>query len=301
MIDQALKELEQPTEKTGAEAFLQQLFHPSPLPPIVPPADRTTKVLVAGDMHFGKKTGTYNIEIFKKKMERVREDVKSRRQFTDEDLVIVILGDTNDGTGIFPTQQHHQEETNVEQQAALWADFAAGWVKGFLEDWGKVRLVLVAGNHGRSGKFSHEAANWDLVAYRYLSMKIPAEIPVEISADYGVFFHVTNIRGHRILLHHGNTINCYQNIPWYGMQTRMLRWQQTRFGPFAAMLMGHFHSSGIWTINNIDVILTGSPVSDDEFPLEVMGYEGDSCWWLLTSTDRKFIVRADRISMKEGN
>lgn len=177
---------------------------------------RETAVLVASDLHFGKSTPTYSPEVFMirlgkldTKLRRIRELLSS---YDFDELVIALLGDANDGSDIYPTQVHYQEISNVEEQAALLADLLARFARRQAETWGKVRIEAVPGNHGRSGRFAHEAANWDITCYRYLEMLTRSDEAISVHFENpgrDPFLRVMNVYGHGYLIYHGHDIRCF--------------------------------------------------------------------------------------------
>ncbi len=51
--------------------------------------------------------------------------------------------------------------------------------------------------------------------------------------------------------------------------------------------MGHFHSSGIWRINKIRLVLSGTMVTDDDWALRTLGWESAPEWWLFGVSNRR--------------
>ena len=156
---------------------------------------------------------------------------------------------------------------------------------------------LVSGN---SGKHTHEAANWDIVAYRYLALKCEKHaIPVGLSDAENVFMRTVTVRGHRYLLYHGHDINAANGVPWYGIQQRMLRWQSTHRVPdFEVALLGHFHSFGMWRINRFAVLSSGTPITDDDWALQSLGWESANQTWFFGSSDHHPITWAYGLDWK---
>lgn len=213
------------------------------------------------------------------KLKAIRDIMAASYDF--DEFVVMLLGDVNDGTGIYATQSHHQAETNVEEQAEQLTDYLSPWFKKQRDIWGKVRIECVPGNHGRAGKFAHEAANWDIVAYKYLKSKLSGHCRVEMPRRGNKFLRVAEVKGHRYLIYHGHDIRSFGNIPWYGISLRLARWHTTKLAPFAVSIMGHFHTCGDWPLNQVNMLLTGTMVSDDEWALQSLGWESVNRWWLF--------------------
>lgn len=247
-----------------------------------------TAVFVISDLHYGKETASFTPNVFKKRVERITQKLAAIKDlmsgYTFDKLVVVCLGDVNDGSDIYATQSHHQAITNVEEQAYELSEILAKWLVNLKEIWDNVEFAAVPGNHGRSGFRMHEAASWDIVTYRYLAMRLKASesgIDVKFNDNNGdPFIQRMSIRGHGYLLYHGHDIRTYGQIPWYGMQLRALRWA-TAIPAWETLLLGHFHTSGIWSVNKLTLLCTGTMVTDDEWALRTFGWQSQNKWWLF--------------------
>jgi hypothetical protein len=248
---------------------------------------RESAVLVFTDPHYGKKTTTFNTGVFNRRLDKVGASMGRIREllkgYDFDELVVMALGDVNDGSEIYPTQPHHQEVSNVNKQAMRLSERLAPWLVEQKKVWGHVRVECVPGNHGRAGKWAHEAANWDMVTYEYLRLRLAGQgIAVNVNAEAdNIFIRKVGIRGHQYVLYHGHDIRTFSNIPWYGMMLRISRWLSTKIAPFDVALMGHFHSFGTWKINQKQLFLSGTMVTDDDWALQTLGWESAAKWWLF--------------------
>lgn len=249
-----------------------------------------TAVLVMSDIHYGKATATFNPTVCAQRLGRMGEKVALIRDilagsYNFDRLAVFLLGDVNDGTGIYAGQEHYQAVTNVEAQAWEVAGLLGDWTRRQLDTWGAVDYYAVPGNHGRAGKFAHLAASWDIVAYRYLSAARLPGMSLTMSDD-NPFLQTVDVRGHRYLLHHGHMIRAYMGIPWYGIARRLMHWATTeRLAGFDVATFGHFHQLGDWHINRLRFLSTGTLVTDDDWALEALGAESPPAWWLFGAGD----------------
>ena len=250
-----------------------------------------TAVLTMSDIHYGKHTKTFNPDVCKRRLDRIGVKLGRIRELLGEyeinQLVVMLLGDANDGNDIFATQAHEQAITNVEQQAWELSDYLAGWLKNQKEIWPSIRVECVPGNHGRS-KGSAEAANWDFVMYRYLKMK--AKQYARVGYGEGEWLRKVAIRGHQYVLFHGHDVRSFSGIPFYGLLLRMTRWMSTKLAPFDLALVGHFHTSGTWRINNMRLVLSGTMVSDDDWAMRILGWESATEWSLFGVSNKRPIT-----------
>lgn len=258
-------------------------------------SQRETAVLVATDMHYGKLTATFNPQSFRRRTSALGEKLKRLREFLSnyefDELVIACLGDVNDGTDIYATQPYHQAIVNVEQQAEGWAGIMREFSLRQADVWGRVRWECVPGNHGRGGRRVAEAANWDIVAYRYLRLMLnDGRIVVNMPpADGDPFLRVMKIYQHGYLIYHGHEIRAWGSIPWYGILLRLLRWNAAMSG-WNVALMGHFHTLGFWRFNRITVLCSGTMVTDDDWSLRMFGWEPAAQWWLFGVSPKRAVT-----------
>jgi len=206
-----------------------------------------------------------------------------------ENLIIAFGGDMNDGTGIYATQPHEQAITDVRQQAKENCAFLVEWLREVGKKCKGLEVQAVPGNHGRSGKFAAEAANWDMVLYDYLEMQ--SYYPVLYNKQGDIFIRKFQAGPRTVLLYHGHDIITYQNIPWYGIQRRIMSWHDTALQPFDIVLLGHFHQAGMWPINRTLVVLSGTLVTGDSWGLRRVGSEAANQFSLLTIDDQGMVQR----------
>lgn len=248
-------------------------------------------VLCITDAHYGKATHSYNPDISRQRFARLADRLGRIRSLLSgykfDSLTVCFLGDINDGTGIYPGQEHYQAVSNVEAQADEVSQLLEKFLLKQQTTWGDIRVECVPGNHGRSGRFAHESANWDLTAYRYLKLRLAGEIPVSFNEAEDPFVRKMEVRNWRYLLYHGHDIRTYGNIPWYGILTRTLRWATTAYAPFDAVLMGHFHTCQALPINNVEIMLNGTMVTGDDWALRTFGMASRPQWWLFGVSDSR--------------
>lgn len=256
-----------------------------------------TACLTLTDVHYGKKTASFDPDICVKRFEALSQKTAMIRDcltpsYAFDGLRIFALGDINDGTDIYASQPHHQAISNVEEQATQAAKMLAKFLRQQADIWGAVHVDCVAGNHGRGGKLSsgvHEAANWDTVTYRYADLLTQNDprITISIPDPADLFVRVVNVRGHNLLLHHGHWVKSWLGIPYYGLQRRVLNWSIVAKWPeWSIMLSGHFHCKGdIALSSRKKVLLSGTMVTDDDFAL-LLGVESINEWWMFGVSDR---------------
>ena len=249
-----------------------------------------TVVAVMSDLHWGKKTRDYNTKSaaevlldFDDKLAEIKEGVGKGA----DKLVVVMNGDMIDGTGIYPTQAHHQDGTDVTEQIEECGSVLSNVLISMRHTWGNVEVVTAPGNHGRTSKHNNEASNYDRILYKQLrdatksaGVKFKAEDP-----KVGPFLQPFTVRGHSMLLNHGHTISMYQGVPFYGIKQRVTQWKADEFKDLDVVIFGHFHSFGLWDMNGSTVVLNGTPVKKDLWALETFGGTSANKWLVFGVTD----------------
>lgn len=268
-------------------------------PPVLPSfgnikGDEEQVCLLISDVHLGEETPKYNFRIARKRLgmlvDKTMEIVSlHRKAYPVKVLNIFWLGDLITGETIFPTQPHHIE-AGVVDQIFKTVPFVVEQLARLACFFKEVRCYCVAGNHGRVGKFAHESSNWDRVFYKTLELSTQGvpNIKWVIPEGWNLTAKVLNTK---ILCVHGHQVKMWQNIPAYGLTTRVARWAITEgLGSFDVVFCGHFHTSWRLSWNNIKVFLNGTTADGDEFALEKLGLESSQSQWLLSVHPRQGIT-----------
>jgi len=242
-------------------------------------------VLFLSDLHFGKRTPKYSLEIAKRRVAHICETAREivalhRKAYRIPNLHILWGGDIVDGDSIYPTHQHHLDAPVVGQIMAGTSTFVEqlSTMAGYFE---RVNNYCVRGNHGRLSKFAYEGDNFDAILYHFMKMAT-ANIPNmtwQIPDDWHL---MAKIGGRKVLLIHGDQIKMQLNLPWYGITTRVSRWASTLgLSDFDIVTLGHFHASSSLRWNNKEIFTNGTAVAGDDFALEKIGLESSECCWLF--------------------
>ena len=93
------------------------------------------------DLHYGKKTASFNKDVFKERLNALGDKVESIHKLLShtydfDKLVVLLGGDVNDGTEIYPSQAHHQDISDVEEQATELSEMLAAWITQQQKIWG---------------------------------------------------------------------------------------------------------------------------------------------------------------------
>lgn len=264
-------------------------------------------VLNISDIHVGKQTESFN---FDKLTERVyymfteaANEVKTLKKLKTVNAVhLNFIGDIIDNDSLYPTQPHHvdhEKAGHATKQIKVATQLFTEAIKSFYKEV-KVPIVVnaVKGNHGRISKFTNESNNYDIMFYNSLEISLDSNkwITFNISND---FYNLVNIENHGFLLNHGNGVKMYQNIPWYGLVQRCMRWAGSMSQSFDYMIVGHFHTNGEQEWNDKIIFMNGTAVTDDKFGLEFLGLSSSNNMWLFGVSKDKGIEYRSKINLGE--
>jgi len=247
-----------------------------------------TPVLLLSDLHSGKETGNFNIDVLAERMETMKEGVLSilnilALSYNFEDIVINMLGDFIDGDAIYKTHTHHTDKIAPagRQQVKVLSYILLPIIADIQRETGlTVTLNGVRGNHGRVTKFTHESNNFDLMFYDALESEFRQNKNIKVNISES-FCDIVEVQGHGLLLYHGAGIKMFQSIPWYGITQRVMRWKQSMDKDFAGAMLGHFHTFGNMRWIDTEIFMNGTAVSDDDFAMENLGMDGANRFWLF--------------------
>lgn len=225
--------------------------------------------LVISDVHIGKITKTYNIDVFKKRLTILWEVLLSIKDILKIDtLNILFAGDIVDGEGIYPTQSFHIDRGAVRQIFEVGVPEITNSLIMLAKEFSQIHVFCVPGNHG-SMKYKDEASNWDIIFYEScrIATQNYSNIRWHISYDWNIRYNIFNWKFEMI---HGHQIKQYLHVPHYGITMKGSRWHGTH-GGFNYLVMGHFHSFSMVRHSTWEYIINGSFSSSDDYADEKLG------------------------------
>lgn len=244
-------------------------------------------VLHLSDIHFGKKTDTYNFSVASERMEylfqTVNEVTNIRRGAARIDNCRVYLGgDMIEGDGIFPGQAHEVDQDLVDQAVKNGPEVIAEGLLTLLENFETLHICGVPGNHGRVSKNHAKRLNWDSIFYETLRLifsktktknRITWDLPFEREAK--AWFAVDNVLGWGCLVVHGDQVRGQLGFPWYGFGKKVAGWIDAIPQPWDYLFTGHFHTCAKFTINKRIVLANGTSESDNAYAAESLAASGE--------------------------
>ncbi len=261
--------------------------------------DEVVLVLELSDIHIGKVTNSYNVPIFKKRMEILTDRVVRmlelfRHTNKIEKLCIFGVGDWIDGDAIFPGQAFEIEGSKMKQ-IFLWGipEFAK-FLKSISPFFKEIELCCVKGNHGRNAKFDAQEVNWDLVFYESLKFATQNIKNVKWKITWE-WYQIVNIFKWKFLLIHGDQMRMWMNLPFYAMTQKGMRWQGSIKEKWDYLILGHFHTPINFVWNNFEVIANGTFVSGDDWAQRELGMSSEESQILFLVHPRKGVINYNKI------
>ena len=219
--------------------------------------------------------GLYNFEIYKKRVDELRDKVvmfweQDNKSLGLKKLVSPQLGDHVEGENIYRGQPYYIDLNLVDQVfESLFYEVHNFWTP-LAERFSEVELFCVTGNHGRTGAKGeyHIKTNWDYVYYKCLKQTlemIAPHIKVFISESPKMIVkHGDFLFEYK----HGDDTNSWNGIPYYGLDRAMGRTNQMFNQIINYSCLGHFHSPA--NLNDTSMI-NGSLVGGSMLSINKMG------------------------------
>jgi hypothetical protein len=240
-------------------------------------------VVTISDLQLGKVTTTYNMEVCAERMKTLAEKVIKIASIQNTDhpvkkLHIQLLGDIVEGEDIFPNQAYQIAAGNYRQLNYGWG-ILVQFILDMLTYFDNIHVVGVVGNHGRissrGGNIDPET-NMDRMLYDRLRGQFHSPLFDEPRVTFNVpegtglrsWYAVDRIYGWGFLLCHGDQINGWAGIPFYGTQKKALGWIDAIDEPWDYLMMGHFHTPTMLTYGKRKAYFNGSTESSNEFAQE---------------------------------
>jgi len=229
-----------------------------------------TLVIHITDLHAGKIVKNqegeviYNEEIFRNRVNRLCEqtlkllDNNISKGVPIRDVAILLTGDLANGEGIYLTQAFEQEIA-PPAQVMLVIDVLTKLITALLKRNLPVKVFGIRGNHGRTGKDTDVASNWDIMIYEILTFwqKFVLKNP-KLQIKFAETEHlVFDIRGHNFMIRH----IAPEQVDSPAGRVKINEW--ARQHNVEGICYGHYHHAGIFDCDNVRVFRGGSTVGSD--------------------------------------
>jgi len=240
-------------------------------------------ILLIGDTHIGEVVskeetggfGNYNFNVFNMRMgllfEKVIDLTMNKMQgYSIPKLNVVCLGDMISGI-IHDELVESADDTVIEwvlSGAIILSQLLIDLAQYFLS----IEVTGVVGNHGRLSqkvRYKKRYVNWDYLMYQIMSIMCINQKNIIFDIPKA-FFIVKKIAGQEYLILHGDNIQMYKSIPWYGIERMITSFSQLLASQkkiFQHVLIAHFHNQGVLDKVTGEIILNGSVIGGNEYSL----------------------------------
>jgi len=229
-----------------------------------------TLVIHLTDLHAGKivkdQEGKviYDEKIFRARMDKLCQQILKLldhnivKGVPITDVVILSTGDLANGEGIYATQAFEQELA-PPRQTMLVVEVIQKLILALLSRKLPVCFYGIRGNHGRTGKDTDIASNWDLMIYMILDLWARQVLKSsKVQIRYAETEHMKlDIRGHGYLIRH----IAPEQVDSPAGRVKINEW--ARRHDVEGIVYGHYHHAGIFDCDSIRVFRGGSTVGGD--------------------------------------
>lgn len=242
-----------------------------------------TPTLMLSDLHFGEvvyskqvnDVNAFNTSIAKKRLRRVFDGAVKLLRHTlapgeFNGMVVILGGDMVDGV-IHDELREAADETVIQSVITL-HDELVPLLKGMADEFGRVHVPCVAGNHGRLDRKPRmkngPQLNFDWMLYHFLSRTLAHDTRITFQIPDG-FDCVYAVHGVRYMLTHGDSFKGGSGItgpllPWMRGDAKTRKQYGALGLPYDVLVMGHWHQLRYLG----QIIVNGSLVGFNEYALK---------------------------------
>lgn len=253
---------------------------------------KETALLLLSDLHSGEvvradETGglnSYNFEVMKNRLKYMSESIIdiAQNKLRGYEFPKLVIG----GLGDFVTGLIHEELVETAENTPIeWTTGTALVIAQFMLELAQVfpeiEFTGIVGNHGRMTKqvrYKNRYVNWDYVTYTMLSLLLRNQKNVKFNLPKS-FWALKEIEGKTFLFLHGDNINSWAGIPWYGIQRMISRFQELLYSKKIKVdyvCLGHFHNAGTLDKVSGELILNGSVIGGSEYSIGKLFLSSDA-------------------------
>lgn len=192
------------------------------------------------DTHIGERVdleqmghlNQYNFDIFNRRLhgwaEMVVSLVKLREEYVHvPKLYVPMLGDMISGDIHLELSKSNLD--NVMNQMARGANMIAQALLFLSQHFTEITVPCVVGNHGRmthKPPAKDKYVDWDYLLYQWTATFCRNQKNIKFVIPKS-FMHVFEVNGKKVLIMHGDSINMWNQIPFYGILRTMSQMRQT--------------------------------------------------------------------------
>lgn len=233
------------------------------------------------DWQLGKETESYSSDICERRVEAAvwktvhLSDIQ-RRDHPVKECHVMLGGDLVENVDTFPLQAWEVDST-VFGQVFRASSLVEKAIITLLENFDKVIIWEVSGNHGRIGRKGQypRQDNFDRIVGKIARDRLSQQRRLEWHAPDS-WYQIVEIGNYRAMLVHGDQIKAFGgNVPHYGISKKANAWASGVVEPFNDLYLGHMHQVLQVTLaKGGRAFMTGSTESGSEYAREFMGASG---------------------------
>lgn len=238
--------------------------------------------IMLSDLHIGANhsmddTGglsEYNLEIFKRRMEKMKKGVleiveRHRHMYELPELHIFCLGDIVAGGIGCGAWNDKYIDLPITDQLIQGVDALVAAISTWSTAFQKVTFYGVYGNHGRVFRKGQSKSydNWDRVCYSICQIALKEYTNIEWIIPKA-WWITKNILDFNFYICHGDGIKSSMGIPYYGVERAEAKIAGIMEQQLDYVLMGHFHSPAEIQTNTSRVMMNGAFFGGDMYSLQ---------------------------------
>lgn len=241
------------------------------------------------DWQLAKVTPSYNSDVCAERILGLAGKVRKltavqRQDHPVDECRVYLLGDLVEGELIFPGQAHRIDSSLFRQVMLDGPRILGEFLRSMLEEFDRVHVVGVIGNHGRLGGRSsrdyHPESNADAMMYETTRIMLASEPRLTWAQNWESgerrWYALDRIGSRAFFLFHGDQIKGgFAGFPWYGFGKKLSGWYAIH-GPFDYAMSGHFHTPvrGTYVGGKVTHWGSGSTESDNTYAQEALAASG---------------------------
>lgn len=288
--------------RQGVKALPEQA---APAPYIlVPNGSREYDViLLLSDLQLGQYTTAdetgglveYSTEIFEERLanlerQLVRRVTELRKVYRIRKIWVFGLGDFVENETIFKGQKS-RIDTPVIEQFLQGSKLIADMLYRLLGLFDEVEFIGVFGNHGRIGDKGEANlyTNWDYLLYEFIKVRLQDQPRLKIT-NPKAWWHIVRVRGSRFLLSHGENIQRWMGIPYYGLaraDANLTMLLQSKGYAYDYWISAHQHNSATIDRPDGERIINGAFPSGSVFSVHQLNAASQPSQTLLFVGDKR--------------
>jgi predicted phosphodiesterase len=255
-----------------------------------------TKELLLSDIHFGKKTDSFNLDICKKRLEEVvhatiGEIERDSKDYNVDEIVVALLGDIIENYSMHVLESAKGcEFGNAKQVYEALINLFKIVILPLNQLGIKMRVVCVTGNHDRDGEHRtyHHPGEENFTHIIYNTLKNFSEFAGLKNIEFIIpkeSWAIINVYGNSILYEHYD--NC-KNADRKGLEALMTKRANQLSLTIDYMRGGHFHEPT--SFRNGRMQINGCLTGNDSFA-SVLGFNAEASQTLNTfvnSNNRRY-------------